>query len=109
MIRDRIKRLRERQALSVTGFAKKIGLSKSAVSQIESGETKEPKALHVHRIAAFFNVSTDWLITGIGSENRLRLSEEETNLIIAIRKCDPKTKAIVFQIASLNQNEKNAA
>ena len=104
MIKDRIRQLRESSGLKVTELGKRIGITKSAISQIESGMTKEPKATHVHRLAVFFGVSTDWLITGRGSKKRVSLSEEEYKLILAYRNCDAKTKNIIRQISTMDEN-----
>lgn len=104
MIKDRIKQLRESSGLKVTELGRRIGITKSAISQIEAGTTKEPKATHVHRLAVFFGVSTDWLITGKGSKKRVTLSEEEYDLILAFRDCDAKTKQIILQIAAMDKD-----
>ena len=63
---ERIKELRKTLGLTQEKFGERVGLKKSAISQIESGVNGVTDQL---RLAVFreFNVNEDWLRTGEGS------------------------------------------
>ena len=63
---ERIKDLRKALGLTQERFGERVGLKKSAISQIESGVNGVTDQL---RLAVFreFNVNEDWLRTGEGS------------------------------------------
>ena len=63
---ERIKDLRKALGLTQERFGERVGLKKSAISQIESGVNGVTDQL---RLAVFreFNVNEDWLRTGDGS------------------------------------------
>lgn len=62
---ERIKELRERLKMSQTEFAAACELSQPGYWRIETGES-QPRKTTLKRIARAFNVSEDWLISGIG-------------------------------------------
>ena len=63
---ERVKELRKALGLTQEKFGERVGLKKSAISQIESGVNGVTDQL---RLAVFreFNVNDDWLRTGEGS------------------------------------------
>ena len=63
---ERVKELRKSLGLTQEKFGERVGLKKSAISQIESGVNGVTDQL---RLAVFreFNVNEDWLRTGEGS------------------------------------------
>lgn len=61
MIVERIKELRLESGLSQQALAKGIGVSQKAVDYWERG-INEPKASYIIALAAFFGVSTDYLL-----------------------------------------------
>ena len=73
---ERIKLLRkELLKMSMEIFGEKIGVSKSAISKLESGENK-PSEQTIKLICDKFNVRKEWLIYGDG-DPFLDLSREE--------------------------------
>ena len=62
---ERIKFLRKELKLTQNVFGERVGLKKSAVSQIENGSTSANPRL-VQLICNAFNVSEDWLLYGTG-------------------------------------------
>ena len=62
-IKNRIVKLRKSMNLSQEEFGKRIGLSKSGISNIENGK-REISNTHIKIISAVFNVSEKWLRTG---------------------------------------------
>ena len=67
---ERIKEAREDLRISQPELAKRVRVTKSAVSQWENGSTKELKAEHLVAVAKALNVSPDWLATGRGPKER---------------------------------------
>lgn len=62
---DRIIRIREENNLSQEKFAEKLGLSRNFINQVENGK-KNVSDRTVSDICRLFNVSEEWLRTGIG-------------------------------------------
>lgn len=75
---NRIKSIRTTLKLSQQHFAERIGITRSAIANIESGK-KRPSELTVNAICYAFNVNKKWLITGTGSmfTNDLNIEEAE--------------------------------
>lgn len=73
-------------------LSKAIGIRPQTISLYMDGKT-QPTAENLFRIAEYFDVSTDYLLTGVSSENKelhkqLGLSEEAVNLIKRAHKDD---------------------
>jgi transcriptional regulator with XRE-family HTH domain len=51
---------------SVNAAAKAIGIPQRTLARIVTGEMPNPRAEVLRRIAAFYDVSVDWLLTGKG-------------------------------------------
>lgn len=61
--RQRLQQLQSQSGLSQSGFAARIGIDRSALSQLLSGrEVRLPRAETLVALASGFNVSTDWLL-----------------------------------------------
>lgn len=61
--RQRLQQLQTEAGLSQSAFAARIGIDRSALSQLLSGrEVRLPRAETLVALAAGFNVSTDWLL-----------------------------------------------
>jgi SOS-response transcriptional repressor LexA len=65
---ERIRHIREKLALSQEEFGKRIGVTKAAVSQWESGEIKNYRNAHLFAIQNLTGYSAEWIVTGEGSE-----------------------------------------
>ena len=62
---ERIKLIRKEKGLKQQQFADKIGFSKNYIHYVEV-RRYNPSENFIKRIAATFNISYDWLMTGIG-------------------------------------------
>lgn len=51
------------QGISVAGLCGAVGISKSAFTELKSGRTKSLGAASISKIARYFNVSTDYLMS----------------------------------------------
>ena len=72
----RIKKIREENKRSQEEFGKRIGVGRSSISKLESGENN-PSDQTILLICNTFNVNEDWLRTGEG-EMFKPLSRSET-------------------------------
>lgn len=69
---DKIKAWREEKEISQDEFAKAVGISRVAVSEVERGN-RGVDAIELAKIAGFFNVSTDSLLSDDKSRERASL------------------------------------
>jgi transcriptional regulator with XRE-family HTH domain len=63
-IKDRLKQLRTAAGLTQQALAVRAGLSVSAVVQIESGKTPDPRVLTLQAIAKALSVTLDDFVVG---------------------------------------------
>jgi transcriptional regulator with XRE-family HTH domain len=61
---DRIRQVRLRYGMSQAELARRIGISSTALNQIESGKTPDPGVSRIVGIASVLGVSTDYLLLG---------------------------------------------
>jgi len=78
----RLAELRERQGMSQAHVAKLIGVTRSTISQLESGMTKGPKPQHLLALAKVFNTTVDYIVHGTmatprAAENGTTMREPE--------------------------------
>jgi transcriptional regulator with XRE-family HTH domain len=70
-IGDRIRIERESQKMSKAELGRMIGVTRAAISRIESGATKSPTAENLSKIADALGLSYQWLIDGKGRTGRV--------------------------------------
>lgn len=88
MLSDTLKQLRRTHYLNQSEFAKKIGVSQSAVSQWENGMTR-PNSYQLQAISDAFGISIDDILCEQEHKDHgLELSDTEYRLILAYRKAD---------------------
>lgn len=68
-IGQRIRALRREKGIAVKALAQAVGVTPSAISELEHGRVKTSTVLH--RIAAELGVSVAWLDTGTGAKYRV--------------------------------------
>lgn len=103
---ERLKHLRETNNVKQNDLAEATGISRSNISKIESNSLS-PTANAIIAIAQYFNVSIDWLLTGLNShmsdntkEDSTKsinsdLTNEEIELISVWREIDNERKTII--------------
>lgn len=108
MFRIKLKELREEKNLSQYEFAKVFGVAQSTVGGWESG-ARIPRLPMIEKIAAFFNVSTDYLL---GKEDDAepsvdqQLSEEEFALFGEVRNLTPEEKKRVLDFIRFTKSQR---
>lgn len=89
--------------LSMEEFGEHIGISKSAVSQIESG-TNNPSERTIKLICSKFGISDDWLRNG--TEPMMReIGMDFGEIFAGIASNDEKAKIAIMKYYSLTTNE----
>jgi transcriptional regulator with XRE-family HTH domain len=67
IVGERLRLVREREDdMSQSALARLVGMTPSAISQIESGTSKKPSADNLMPIAKALRVNPEWLMTGKG-------------------------------------------
>ena len=82
---ENLKKLRKSKALSQAAFGSRVGLSKAVVSKYETG-LGYPNFSVLIRIAAFFGVTTDYLL-GVESAKTISLaglSDSQIQIVIQL-------------------------
>lgn len=78
----RIKALREKLGLSMDKFGNRIGVTRSAISKMESGAVAKISEQAIISICREFNVNEEWLRTGSGEMFNKRSTDEELAYIV---------------------------
>lgn len=99
---NRLKELRESNKLTQIGLSTRLGMSQESISSYERGISK-PSIEVLQMIAAFFNVSTDYML-GLDN-NKIRISNTEMDpfeitLIRNFRKLSIREKEFIVKISS---------
>lgn len=72
-----IKKLCDERGVSVSAFAREIGISKSAMSELKAGRTQNLSTESTKKAAAYFGVTTDYLLGNDQKENPLVNQDQE--------------------------------
>ena len=91
-INERIKNLRKSRNLNQASFAKTIGISQAALSDIEKGKYK-PSIETLMAISDYFNVSIDWIVKGVKYED----INERQELPMSYRKLNSTIMRILLE------------
>lgn len=76
-IGSRIRQLRESRGWTQEQFAKRVGVTKSAVSQWESDATKNLKLVTFLKVVEVLGTTTDYLVQGSKRASRAPVSDDE--------------------------------
>ena len=82
-ISEKLKMLRDRRGLTLDELAEQTGLSRSALSNYETNESKEVSQFALVTLAKFYGVSTDYLlgVERLETVNVTGLNEEDIALL----------------------------
>lgn len=104
-IGKRIKHLRDELKLSQQEIADITGISRGNISNYEKGRVV-PAADTIIAFARYFNVSTDWLLTGAEKANiRTEVTGEEKEMLKMYRDLSPDDKEFIKQIIMLRHGQ----
>lgn len=93
---DLIKKLCKQHGITVTGMEKELGFSRGSLCKIE---TSKPSMDKVQKIANFFNVSVEYLLSGGNIEHSDRYYLDEETAQIAQEIFENKELRMLFSAA----------
>ncbi len=103
-IASRLQVIFEREGISASIFADRIGVQRSAISHILSGRNKPGFDLLQKIIAKFPTINTEWLITGLGDPYKQPVKQIQTTLF------DPSTtQRQSVEVTSVNTSSSQPA
>lgn len=95
MFRLNLKTLREERRISQAALAKELGVAQSAVGNWESG-ARSPDAATLLKIANYFDVTVDYLLTGEEKErpavDGIPLNDKELEWLRRFQQASPEVK-----------------
>jgi transcriptional regulator with XRE-family HTH domain len=100
-IKERIIELCEARNLKIKHLEEEIGESQSAINTI----TENSKALKIYKVAKYFGVSMEYLITGENQTTGMVLSREEMNIIQNYRKTSEGNKDAVAKLLDVKRQD----
>lgn len=103
MIADRIKALRENHHLTQAELAEKLGITRSAVNAWEMG-ISVPSTPYIVRLAALFQVSTDYLlcVPKAAAIDISGLTEQDKMLVYTLVSCLREKNSLLQNEAGLD-------
>ena len=88
-----IKQLRKEHHLTQEQLGKIVGVQKSAIAKYERGEIVNLKRDTIEKLSEHFGVLPSYIL-GI-SDEKVRATDDEADLIIAFRKADPDIQSAI--------------
>lgn len=91
-IKDRVKKLCQNQGISVSELEKRLVIGNGTIGR---WNYSKPRAEVLAKVAAYFSVSSDYLLTGTDLENLSTLTlkdKQEIDLVLMFRKLDDISK-----------------
>lgn len=95
MICDRIRQIREQNAMTQAALAKRLGISRSSVNAWEMGITV-PSTQYIVEMATLFSISSDYLL------------ELDDNITLNITRLDTDEKELLFRLMKYFQGERQS-
>lgn len=106
----RVKSLRENMKLTQQDLGDIVDLHGSNVGRIENGKVF-PASDVLLKMAIYFGVSCDWLLTGEDRQTKICDNADETNLIHLYRQLSPRDKNEIQELIEFKiykaENEKD--
>lgn len=102
-MKDRIKSIRKKLAMTADDFSSKLAVSRTTITNIETG-ARQPSNQLINSICREFDVNEHWLRTGEGQMfNELSREEELTRFFAkTLRNPESKTmRALIYTLAQL--------
>ena len=98
---DRIKELCKKKKITVQQLEIELGEKPSSISKT----TSNSKAEKLYKIAKYFDVSIEYLMTGESSSSMISLSLEEIAIIKAYRQKLDGTKDVVAEVLGVKRQD----
>jgi transcriptional regulator with XRE-family HTH domain len=106
---ERIRRLRLARKLTQARVAKSIGITQGSFTQLETGISKSPASVTLTKLARFFEVDSEWLMTGRGAQQPVAaLSDEESELVLLFRQLSVEGRGYILGRTKAIQHDEQA-
>jgi transcriptional regulator with XRE-family HTH domain len=93
----RIRDLRKARKLTQPQITDATGVPQSTLSEIERGESKDPSAEVLLKLAAFFEVEPEWLLSGRGPQHAVSSrGDGESELLLFFRSLSSEGQAYLL-------------
>jgi transcriptional regulator with XRE-family HTH domain len=102
MFNERLANLREKTGLSQKELSARLGIARTTYAGYENG-SREPDLNMLNKLAEYFQVNIDWLITG-----RIKqLDEDDQKLIEEFAKLDDRDQAYILELMERLKKEQH--
>lgn len=98
-IKDRIKTLCEKKKISVNKLETELGFGTGYVSKLDKST---PNTAKIQKIADYFDVSVDYLVTGKEHEFTIEMADKDSQLIFM----EKKIKEYALKLSKLSEDDK---
>jgi transcriptional regulator with XRE-family HTH domain len=93
LFHERLAKERDKLGLSQAELAKRLGMARTTYSGYENG-SREPDLKTLNKLAEFFGVNLNWLVTG----NEATLDEDDEKLIDNFSKLSGKDQTYILEL-----------
>lgn len=93
MFHERLAALRDKKGLSQKEIATRLGMARTTYSGYENG-SREPDLKTLNKIAEFYEVNVDWLVTG----TKTAMNEEDKKLLKNFNKLNDKDQEYILEL-----------
>lgn len=98
-IKDRIKTLCEKKKISVNKLETELGFGTGYVSKLDKST---PNTAKIQKIADYFDVSVDYLVTGKEHEFTIEMADTDSQLIFM----EKRIKEYALKLSKLSEEDK---
>lgn len=99
-MKERIRMLRESLGLTQAKFAESLGIGRSSVAKLESGENN-PSSQTIQLICTQFNVNPEWLKDGVDVPMFLPDDDPDDAVLRILNGADPWKKKIILALSHM--------
>jgi len=102
----RVRALRKALGMTQVQLARQVGVSQSAISDIERGDTTDVMGPTLSALCTRLRTNPEWLLNGIGHPGPALATNIETNELVAVfRSLSDEHRAVVLSVARTLQHE----
>lgn len=107
MIGNKIKKLREERRLTQKELAEEMGLAQSTIAMIEN-DKKEGSTKTLKKLADFFNVTLDYLLSEDKEKDKINEYEEQNKIFFSkFGKLSSKDRNKIIKMIEIFEEETN--
>lgn len=100
-LKERVKNLCKSNGVSMNQLEKELGFATGYISKLDKST---PNSKYIQKIADYFNVSVDYLMTGKETEFSIEMAQKD----VALSNMEEKVKEYALKIAGLDKAKQDA-